>query len=150
TDITGNAQFSVLGNQDGGVLILEARDNTIGGQTATPGTGPGNVISGNTSAPGIEIRGGGRMINNVQGNLIGVGKDGKTAVPNGVGVLLKRSSNVIGGTKAGFGNVISGNNFDGIRIENPGNQVQGNIIGALADGKTALLNGFDGVLITGA
>ena len=75
TDKTGNV---ALGNNpggdeggyDGGVLIGNgSASNTIGGLTATPGTGAGNVISGNgSSGVDLEYAGSGNLI---VGNLIG-------------------------------------------------------------------------------
>ncbi len=84
-------------------------DNTIGGLTSTPGTGAGNVISGNTDT-GLAI--GGSSDNLVEGNIIGADQAGTGAVPNGTGgVTISPDSpeNTIGGTAAGAGNLISGN-----------------------------------------
>ncbi|MGH9907829.1 MAG: Calx-beta domain-containing protein, partial [Pyrinomonadaceae bacterium] len=59
--------------------------------------------------------------------------------------------NLIGGTEAGAGNVISGNVLGGVSMfesNATGNQVQGNFIGTNAAGSAALGNSADGVLIT--
>ena len=56
TDVTGTM---AVANGNGVELDAGASSNTIGGLTATPGTGPGNLISGNntTNAAGIDITG---------------------------------------------------------------------------------------------
>src|SRR5206468_1887773 len=64
TDASGAA---ALGNHFYGVYVNTA-GNTIGGLTATPGTGAGNVISGNSD--GIRIETSGATGNLVQGNII--------------------------------------------------------------------------------
>ncbi|MFZ1266882.1 MAG: hypothetical protein WAU95_10500, partial [Anaerolineae bacterium] len=65
------------------------------------------------------------------------------------------SGNTIGGPRSGAGpqpgNVISGNGEDGIQLTRPGattNTVQGNFIGAAADGTSALGNDGHGVFFT--
>ena len=55
TDITGTL---ALPNADGVVIDTGASGNTIGGTTTLPGTGAGNLISGNTTY-GVEITGSG-------------------------------------------------------------------------------------------
>src|SRR5262249_47222167 len=68
---------------------------------------------------GVEIFGSGTAGNLVQGNFIGVGSDGLTALGNashGVGITNQASSNNIGGTQAGAGNVIAHNGGDGVLI----------------------------------
>jgi len=90
TDATGKA---ALGNDQGGVLIFTGTV-TVGGLTATPGAGAGNVISGNNDgvivyAPGTTI----------QGNLIGTDALGTHALGNtNEGVGLGSSGNLLGGT----------------------------------------------------
>ena len=61
------------------------------------------------------------------------------------------SENVIGGTEAGAGNLISGNINNGITISDTGttaNRVEGNLIGTDLDGTAPLANRF-GVVISG-
>ena len=96
--------------------------------------------------------------NAVLGNFIGTNAAGTAALGNGTGVLIDNgaSNNMIGGTGAGAGNVISGNSSDGIDIGLPstlssnGNFVQGNKIGTNAAGTAALGNGTPGVGSGGA
>ena len=67
-----------MGNGSSGVLVYGSSGNTIGGATGSPGTGPGNVISGSSQA-GIQIfnPGGTQTVNNmIFGNLIGTNADG--------------------------------------------------------------------------
>ena len=146
TDVTGTA---ALGNSTQGVVILGgASNNTIGGTAA----GAGNVISGN-EAEGVLIRLSGTSGNQVQGNLIGTDANGTAALGNTLhGVLLEAdaTSNMIGGTAAGAGNVISGNDESGVRIDaSDNNTVAGNLIGTDANGTTDLGNTGHGVSIEG-
>ena len=94
--------------------------------------------------------------NLVQANLIGTDATGESPFGNGTaGIELGSGSfsNTIGGTSLGAGNVISGNSGDGIRIamstflENPepGNVIQGNLIGVDPTGTKALGNAVFGI-----
>ncbi|MDR3634200.1 MAG: Calx-beta domain-containing protein [Isosphaeraceae bacterium] len=131
TDISGS--FSV-GNGVG-ILISGGSTATIGGANA----GQGNVISGNV-ARGVAFTGDGIQIsssagdNLFVGNLVGTDVSGTVAVPNeGSGIAVGGSSadDTIGGTTPGAGNVISGNDGDGILTLNTatGSTIQGNEIG---------------------
>jgi len=102
-----------LGNNIG-VVIDGSPGNTIGGTTAAAR----NVISGNFTF-GIRIAFTGAMLNEVQGNYIGISAAGDTALGNGsdgVGIQRDADDNTIGGTTAGAGNIISGNGGDGVQI----------------------------------
>jgi len=145
TDVNGTAD---LGNSNVGVLIIGAPNNTIGGTAA----GAGNVISGNDQY-GVYIYASGATGNQVLGNYIGTDKNGTAALGNSSnGVYIGNvPSNTIGGTAAGAGNVISGNNQNGVRIEgngSTGNQVQGNYIGTDVNGTADLGNSYDGISIS--
>ena len=140
---------AALANKFDGVLIRAgASGNTIGGTAS----GASNVIFGNGN-DGIEIVNSGTTNNLVEGNFIGTNSDGTAALANKFdGVLIRAgaSSNTIGGTGSGAGNVISGDGNDGVEIVNSGttnNLVQGNFIGSNSGGTAALANKFDGVLI---
>lgn len=136
-----------LGNTFG-VVIDHSSNDTIG----TPGTG-GNVISGNSFA-GVYIYHPTSTGNAVQANYIGTDITGNLDRGNrqyGV-VLDSAANNVIGGTTAFSGNVISGNDSSGIYIAGAtatGNKVQGNYIGTKTDGLSALPNAR-GVIIDNA
>jgi hypothetical protein len=143
TDITGLAP---LPNQIENVLLA-----TLGEQSLVGGANPGegNVIAG-CSGFGLRINGGREQ--RVWGNLIGVGVDGVTAVPNGAGVGIQSADlNEIGAP--GAGNVISGNSNVGIAFLgfNPdGNRIRANRIGTDSTGTVAVPNGTDGVnILTG-
>ena len=140
---TGNAALPnstgvVISSNFGGGL---AGPTIIGGSTATPGRGVGNVISGNTfdglvfSASGTSAMG----AVTIQGNLIGLGIDGITAVGNGIGIndvtdtTTTLGATLIGGTSATTRNIISGNN-GGISYASENTTVQGNYIGTDVSG----------------
>jgi CSLREA domain-containing protein len=134
TDVAGSA---ALGNGNAGVLIGQARDNTVGGSSAAQR----NVISGNIE--GVTIVDVTATGNRVIGNYIGTNASGDAAIPNNVGVLLLAPDNTVGGAAAGEGNVISGNTFSGVDLWSPdatGNVVLGNHIGLDATGSVAIAN----------
>ena len=127
-----------------GILVLGS-SNLIGG--TDPGTR--NLISGNNSA-GVLIQGGASG-NTLEGNLIGTQANGATALGNAVGVRFESStSNKVGGTDTGAGNVIAGNSYAGVWLFNASNSViEGNLIGTTATGQTALANQNFGVAVDG-
>ncbi len=145
-DATGG---SALGNATNGVSVNSAGQNVIGGATA----GAGNIISGNAS-DGIVIFGTGASGNLVQGNYIGTDVTGQTALANQInGVHIQSQGNMVGGTGAGAGNLISGNAQDGVFLDGAAaanNLLQGNRIGTTASGTTGLMNLHAGVGISGA
>ena len=99
-----------------------------------------NIISGNTDE-GVALFGSEVTQNRIEGNWIGITADGQAALPNSIGVNITNpvgepaseaaSFNIIGGTSAGAGNVISGNSRDGIQFGfgTFSNNVFGNFIG---------------------
>jgi hypothetical protein len=138
------------GNNLFGIEISGGNLNTIGGTTA----GARNVVGFN--AEGIELDNGAQQ-NFVQGNFVGVGADGVTAVANLLHGIALRSSNgfsaplgpaqpnepgtsnnLIGGTTAGAGNLVEFNGTGGIAVfgnpvsasgqPNVGNAILGNSI----------------------
>src|SRR6266567_2142792 len=145
TNATGTAAAP---NGAGGIRV-NVSGVTIGGTSATAR----NVISGNTG-DGIDIVSGGAT---VQGNFIGTNAAGTAALPNsGSGILISGGSGTIGGTTAGAGNVISGNNSAnfpagiGIYITGGnGSRVQGNFIGTNPAGTSKIPN-QSGIIISGA
>jgi len=94
----------------------------------------------------------------IKGSYIGTDATGSVAMPNGAGVSVQSSNNVIGGTIVSARNVISGNSNAGIQIAAfcctgtipvvEGNLIQGNYIGVNAAGNAAVPNQRQGVLIT--
>ena len=149
--LTGSGNNIVQGNHIGmdamgslprfnqtGIAISNSSNNLIGGTSAFAR----NIISGNSSR-GISISGPG---NQIQGNYIGTNAAGTIAIGNGTdGIVIPDGSpqvtnNVIGGTSAGAGNLIAGNQR-GIYCLSAGNTIQGNLIGTNAAGTGALANG---------
>lgn len=124
---------------------MEVSDIQIGGIQSEEG----NLIAG--SSQGIIVRGPGVHAARIQGNKIGTDIDGIDSLRNGTGVMVDNASGVvIGGTAAGAGNVISGNDGNGVTIVGAGatgNTIQGNYIGTDVTGTARLGNGGFGVLI---
>ncbi len=132
TDMLGDA---ALANAQLGVNVGTA-GATIGGTSS----GEGNVISGNDYF-GVYI--GASCL--VEGNLVGTDALGDAAVANGSGgVFVNYPGVTIGGTSAGAGNVISGNNSVGVNIAAPC-LVQGNLIGTNESGTAAVANTGTGI-----
>ena len=123
----GNTQRGI-GNSDNG-----AGDGlTIGGLNAADR----NIISGNNEGGASPNTGDDNWT--IQGNYIGLGATGVTAIPNaqvaGSGALSLDNSNghVVGGSTNAAKNVISGNNSHGIAPHNSDNlTISGNYIGCL-------------------
>jgi hypothetical protein len=137
-----------LGNGGAGVSLTDsANGNLIGGTAA----GSRNVISANANGVVVE----GSSANRVQGNRIGTDRTGTAILGNaGGGVVVREPAtrNVIGGTAAGAGNVISGNGAHGVLLEGPDtalNRVRGNFIGTDRAGTTKLGNTGGGVAVRG-
>lgn len=135
TDIMGLVD---LGNSDGGIVIEAAAASTmstvIGGTT----TGVRNIISGNSGA-GIALSASDG--NTIQGNYIGVGLNGTTALLNsGNGITVADSnSNIIGSLTTSANacdngcNIIAQNNSNGVQVSASGstshfNRITGNSI----------------------
>ena len=148
---------SPLGNIVG-VYINGASGNQVGG--TIPGSA--NVISGNSSV-GVEIYGSGSTANLIQGNIIGLADDGRSAFRGSdgsfvqsVGVFIQAASgNLIGGSVAGPGNVISGNESAGVFIlslagTSQAISVQGNFIGSGENGGPGPGNDGYGILLDNA
>ena len=127
-----------------GVEIGSARnhDRRDGGEAQ-------NVISGNTH-DGIQLDPGSQSVV-VKGNFIGTNAAGTAALGNSEdGILVNSSSDTIGGTTAGAGNLISGNTEDGVEIGGYGTSgtlVEGNYIGTDVTGTVAVRNLIAGVEI---
>ncbi len=135
-------------NGESGVIIGGgAGGNTIGGTNGLVR----NILSGNLQY-GIFMTN--TVGNVIDGNYLGLNASGQASLGNGLsGVgLYGGIQNIIGGTVAGAGNVLSGNGNYGVEIGNPvatGNFVEGNIIGLGASGTNAIANALGGVLLAG-
>jgi hypothetical protein len=132
-----------------GVLIDGSPNNFIGGSAG----GAGNLVSGNLT--GVQVQGASSTGNLLRGNYIGTDVNGGTDLGNigsGMVIASSASNNTIGGTVAGAGNVISGNDNHGLEINSggsTGNQVQGNFIGTNPAGTGEVGNGLVGGASTG-
>ncbi|HKZ26574.1 MAG TPA: hypothetical protein VJ086_01610, partial [Rubrobacteraceae bacterium] len=93
TNVTGNA---ALGNSGDGVHISQAEVNTIGGTTAAAR----NIISGNVG-DGVVLFGTDATGNKVQGNFIGTGANGTTALGNDDGVAISSANDSTIGSDIG-------------------------------------------------
>ncbi len=145
TSVDGTELHPAGGNGDS--VTITGDGNTIGGTNIADR----NIISGNTfNGIRIDSTGSGNI---VIGNYIGTDITGTLDRGNtGNGIFMNGDGNVVGGTSAGSGNVISGNNLQGVSIGAGGdsNLVQGNIIGLDATGTIAIGNSFEGVQISAA
>jgi hypothetical protein len=143
---TNAAGSAAVPNLNFGVATLNSASNTIGGTVAAAR----NIISGN-ARNAVVFEGAGSTANLLLGNFIGTDASGNTAIGNGLPVAVSNgaSSNVIGGTAAGAGNVISGNLSNGVAVflGAHDNRVEGNIVGLNAAGNAALGNQANGVLV---
>ncbi len=129
-------------------------NNLIGGDNTQ--AAQRNIISGN-NAEGIRIEFGIDGNNKIRGNYIGLNLSGVSDVGNkGDGIYIYASSaNQIGAlasdTVTNFANVISGNDRNGILIQDSSNNnIYGNLIGTNTNGAVAVANSGDGVKIESA
>ncbi|UCE19469.1 MAG: right-handed parallel beta-helix repeat-containing protein [Gemmatimonadota bacterium] len=124
-----------LRNEQNGILLINAWDNTLG---ELPGN---NLISGN-GENGIYIIGNGSRGNTIGGNMIGVDFDGENQLANEEhGIKIEfADENVIGGFTGIAHNVISGNKKSGILLTQSANlnSIVGNLIGSNITGDEAI------------
>jgi hypothetical protein len=136
TDWTGTMQ---VGNGQAGVRIdTGASNNTLGGSTPAFR----NVIGGNGDR-GVYLRDVATQANLIAGNYIGVDATGAAPLPhhnNDAVSIDYASNNTVGGTAAGYGNVLSSAAVDsGVYIYSASNiLVAGNLIGTDATGTVSM------------
>jgi hypothetical protein len=145
-----NKSNTPIANSNGVVIGSGATQNTVGGGTNVKFM---NFISGNTN-DGVDITGSGTNKNTVAGNSIGTNIGQSVVVANGSGVVVEAgaSSNIIGGTVADAGNLISGNGT-GVLIQDQGttlNSVEFDDIGTDFTGTVAIPNGVGISILNGA
>jgi len=145
-----------LGNTGDGVVIQDAPYNTIGGAA----NDERNIISGNAGG-GVLIFGSNATGNVIAGNYIGLDAAGSVDLGNsGNGITITDQGdgsgpiggalvNTIGGSEFGAGNVISGNELNGVLLATGANSnvVQGNYVGTNPAATSTLGNTLDGLRI---
>ena len=132
--------------------------NELGGTAVTDR----NLISGNGS-DGVAIWGADTANNEVRGNFVGTDAGGSVDLGNGgYGILVASSSAAAGASAAAKETtisgssvapmVVSGNDGDGIVVTwgASGTKVEGAFVGTTQDGKAALGNEFNGVVLQDA
>lgn len=164
TDITGSID---LGNDQAGLFIYDADNNTVGGTTGAArnllsGNGDGELAYGEDFGYGLYVVDG--RLNEITGNYVGTAANGSSRIGNSTGMFLSGMDNLIGTDSPNSGNVVSGNthkspsNFDpqgcfGMGIaegsiinintgewSTAGNSYKSNRIGVTAAGNAALNN----------
>ena len=146
TDISG---FFGEGNTECGIEFKYVNGAvTVGGSDGSAS----NCISANTLA-GIYVNSGGEGLV-IKGNKLGTNVQGTASLGNYSGISIDATDNVvIGGASTGEGNLISGNNKEGVRLIGTGTMgcvIQGNSIGTSADGMSALPNEQGIAILIGA
>ncbi len=140
------------GNSRHGIAVTGGAGPRIGGTTP----GAGNIISGNTQQGIHLVRVDTEPATRIEGNRIGTDPDGTLDLGNSQdGIRVEFAGGVrIGGSAPGAGNLISGNNGNGIQLtgsQSPGWAtgvvIEGNRIGTDADGSTGIPNNAAGVFI---
>jgi titin len=140
-------------NAAGDARLCNLRGVWIADGASSNRIGPGNVISGNTSA-GVRITDLDSIDNEVFGNYIGTNAAGDARLYNyyGVAIEQKARNNTIGTNDTPDEmerNVISGNSSSGVYLNNAtGNVIAGNYIGTNASGSGDLGNEGHGVEVT--
>jgi CSLREA domain-containing protein len=150
---TGGAT-TYVGGSSGINIQNTASDNVIG----TPNAADRNVISGNFQH-GVATYDGGTTRNTIQNNVVGLSPDGSRAVPNvshGIDINTWTTDTLIGGPGPDDGNVVSGNNNEGIEISHGRGTLRNNMInnsvGTRVDRATAARytsNGDHGIRLEG-
>ena len=134
-----------------GINIWNSNNTIIGGSTPADR----NVVSGNTNI-GININTDNATStgNQIRGNFIGTDYTGMSAVGNqNAGIYITSANNVIGGTSANQGNVISSTiSAHGVSLGVAANNtlIAGNLIGLNATGTAALGNAGSGISVQSA
>ena len=150
TDINGTL---ARGNVYDGIYLQNVTNNQIGGTNSNASTlNAGNLISGNNANGNGSGNNGIHLTNSfqnvIQGNRIGTDVTGTLGLGNSWNAIYMEysSSNQIGGTTAGTGNLLSGNGRTGINLSGSTAQVlQGNYIGTDISGSIAIANITDGI-----
>ncbi len=124
-----------------GVYVQDASDNTISKNLISANKTDGICIIGETSNNNIVV-----------GNFIGTDATGSLDLGNewmGISIYSGSHDNRIGGIQQGEGNLISGNENDGIRVAGISNLIIGNIIGLDLSATSPIGNTWDGIALYG-
>lgn len=143
---TDAAGLAAIGNQFAGLTLNAAVSNQIGGLVAAAR----NLIAGNRQ-DGIYVTGG--TGNRIQGNFIGVNKNGTAALSNAwTGVTLENTTfNTVSGEPDSTRAVVSANGSIGIWLKGVSarsNAVTGVFVGTGVGGTNMIGNVSDGVRLT--
>ena len=136
-DVSGN---SGLGNLTGIELSSGTYGNVVGGLTGTsgspkPGTGPGNVISGNTTQISLFAD----ASDTIAGNLVGPGIDGSRIPDSQQGIVLVNSVNdLIGLSDIRSRNVIATETYNFLAVDDSGTRIYNNFVGLDTSGQINL------------
>jgi hypothetical protein len=159
-NVNGDAPLEGDQSMTVGVRIESAWDNIVG----YDGIGDDNLKRNIISWNGVHMPGKGVEIitnsisNRVSGNYIGTDIAGANALGNRIGVIVSGSDeNFIGTNSDGIGdgdegNLISGNNGNGIELTSHASQnlIAGNFVGTDVSGTLAIPNGSDGIYLSQA
>lgn len=154
--IDGATQTTFAGNTNpnGPEICLNGNQNTVeyclSVQNSSYNTIRGLII--NEFLYGIQIYGSGSQYNTISSCYIGCNHDGtqRKGNFNGIEIISGAAYNLIGGSIPGQGNLLSGNEYAGLRISDSHyNQVLGNLVGVSRSGNGALHN-YDGITIEGS
>ncbi len=143
TNVTGNAP---LANTAYGIRVAQTSSLSIGSNAA----GSGNLISGN--ARGVSIEAVASHVT-VAGNILGLNAAADAVLPNSSNadtIPITGPDATIGGTLAGAGNIIAGNQNTAISVRlasASGAKIQGNWIGTNPALAPALGNQVIGILV---
>lgn len=121
---------------------------------ATPSVITGLDIVGFGSAAISTVEGSGASVR-IVGNFLGIDPTGTVAQPNGSGMYLRTTGNIVGGADAASRNVISGNRSAGIVVTSldgaaNNNTILNNYVGTNAAGTAIVANSLDGIDIDGS
>ncbi|MFH1321821.1 MAG: gliding motility-associated C-terminal domain-containing protein, partial [Bacteroidota bacterium] len=130
-----------------GILISNVANCIIGGTSPAER----NIVSGNDTS-GIAIWGVNATGNSIIGNYIGTNAYGTDSISNfyGAGIAGGASSNNIGGSLPGEGNLAAGNIVSNLSITGSGtnnNNIKGNLVGTDYNGMNAIGNTAYGIVI---
>jgi hypothetical protein len=133
------------------VVVLDGSSGALYG-LRIGATGDGTTIRGmvvhSFDGNGLEALPGGDG-NTFEANFVGTDQTGATDLGNsGDGISAFSLNNVVGGSGANEGNLVSGNDGNGIVVADDG-VVQGNLVGTDAAGTAPLGNGLTGIWVRG-